>query len=133
MQAAEIACDGDGQSGFRVEVLYVRGAEVASRFSEFLPSFRTWAGDADAIFQASAAETGGVRSLRFVQDAACQPAVTEVVVSPDNIADFWSTVADLQAQGFNRTDRIYLMFADANDLCGYRLAVARRPARRQQC
>ncbi len=119
IQAAAIACDGDGQSGFRVQVLYVRSAEVASRFSEFLPSFRGWAGDANDIFSASAAETGGSRSLRFVQDATCLPAVTEVVVSPSSIGDFWDTVADLRGQGYTRTDRIYLMFTDATDLCGY--------------
>jgi len=119
VQAAAISCDGDGQSGFRVQVLYVRSTEVASRYSQFLPSFRGWAGDADDIFQASAAETGGSRSLRFVQDATCQPSVTEVVVSPSTIGDFWNTVADVKAQGFNRTDRIYLMFTDATALCGY--------------
>lgn len=119
IQAAAIDCDGDGQSGFRVQVLYVRSSDVASRYSEFLPSFRGWAGDANDIFRDSAAETGGSRSLRFVQDASCQPNVTEVVVSPGNISDFWDTVADLRGQGYNRTDRIYLMFTDANDLCGY--------------
>jgi hypothetical protein len=119
MQASSISCDGDGQSGFRVQVLYVRSADVASRYVVFLPSFRGWTGDADDIFRASAAETGGSRSLRFVQDGSCQPTVTEVVVSPSNIGDFWNTVADLRSQGYNRTDRIYLMFADANDLCGY--------------
>jgi len=119
IQASAISCDGDGQSGYRVQVLYVHSADVASRLNEFLSSFRGWAGDANDIFRASAAETGGSRSLRFVQDATCQPTVTEVVVSPSNISDFWNTVADLQGQGYNRTDRIYLMFADANDLCGY--------------
>ena len=119
IQASAISCDGDGQSGFRVQLLYVRGADVASRYSEFLPSFRGWAGDANDIFSASAAETGGSRSLRFVQGASCQPDVTEVVVSPSSISDFWDTVADLQGQGYNRTDRIYLMFTDDTDLCGY--------------
>lgn len=119
MQASSISCDGDGQSGFRVQVLYVRGADVASRYTEFLPSFQGWAGDANDIFRASATETGGSRSLRFVQDATCQPTVTEVAVSPGNMGNFWDTVADLRSQGYNRTDRIYLMFADANELCGY--------------
>lgn len=116
---AAMACDSDGQSGFRVQVLYVRGADVASRYNEFLPSLQRWASDANDIFQASAAETGGSRGLRFVQDATCQPSVTEVVISPSHTANFWDTVADLQGQGFTRQDRIYLLFTDATNFCGY--------------
>jgi hypothetical protein len=80
-EMAGIDCDGDGQSGYRVQVLYVRGSDVASRYTQYLNSIRGWAGEADQIFQASAAETGGNRNLRFVQDADCRPLVPEVVVS----------------------------------------------------
>ena len=117
-QDTAITCEGDGQSGYRVQILYVHASDVPSRYGEYAASFRAWAADADQIFQTSAAETGGERSLRFAHDASCQPAVTEVVVSPDGDGNFWTTVDELKSQGFSRTDRIYLSFVDARAYCG---------------
>jgi hypothetical protein len=117
-QDTRVTCDGDGKSGFRVQVLYVHAADVQSRYADYVSSFQAWAAEADQVFQASAAETGGKRSLRFVHDASCEPTVAEVVVSPDGDGDFWKTVDELQSQELNRTDRIYLSFVDANSYCG---------------
>jgi hypothetical protein len=117
-QATKVACDGDGKRGFRVQVLYVRASDVQSRYADYVTSIQAWAADADQIFRESAAETGGKRSLRFVHDSNCQPTVHEVVVSPEGDGDFWRTVDELQSQGLNRTDRIYLSFVDANTYCG---------------
>jgi hypothetical protein len=119
-EMATMTCEGDGQSGYRIQVLYVRGSDVSSRYSQYLTSIRGWAGEADLIFQDSAAETGGSRNLRFVQDADCLPIVPEVVVSPNGDESFNATITDLQAQGFNRTDRIYLAFVDTTGagICG---------------
>jgi hypothetical protein len=116
--AGGIACDGDGTTGDRVEVLYVHATDVRSRYETYLPSIRAWAADADQIFAQSAAETGAGRNLRFVHDAACQISVDEVTISPDGGGDFWKMVDELQQQGFNRTDRIYLSFVDARVYCG---------------
>jgi hypothetical protein len=119
-EMAGIACDGDGQSGYRVQVLYVRAADVSSRYTQYLDSIRGWAGEADQIFQASAAETDGSRNLRFVQGTDCRPLVPEVVVSPVGDGSFNATIDDLRSLGFNRTDRIYLAFVDTTGakICG---------------
>jgi hypothetical protein len=118
-QAAILACDGDGQNGFRVQILYVRASDTPNRFAEFLPSIRAWAAEENEIVQLSAAETGGIRQIRFVQDpATCQPAVVEAVVSPDGLANFWTMIGELQGLGFQRTDRIYQAFVDATNYCG---------------
>ena len=53
-----IACDGDGITGKRVQVMYVHGSGTPSRYAQFLESFRTWAAGVDAIYDASAQETG---------------------------------------------------------------------------
>ena len=111
-QMAGIACDGDGQSGFRVQVLYVHGSDVDSRNDRFRLSIQGWAGAMDQIFQASAAETGGVRDVRFVHDANCQPIVEAVEVSPAGDGNFGATIAELRNQRYNRTDRVYLAFVD---------------------
>jgi hypothetical protein len=115
-----LSCDGDGQSGYRVQVLYVRGSDVPSHYTRYLASIRGWTAEADAIFQTSAAATGGTRSVRFVHDAICQPTVTEVVLSPAGDGAFGTTIAELQSQGYTRTDRIYLAFVDttAAGMCG---------------
>jgi hypothetical protein len=119
-ETAAIACDGDGQSGYRIQVLYVRGSDVPSRYSQYLNSIRGWTGEADQIFQASAADTGGSRNLRFVQDAGCLPVVPEVVVSPAGDGSLNDTINDLRSRGYNRTDRIYLAFVDTTTagICG---------------
>jgi hypothetical protein len=109
----ELTCDGDGQSGPRVQVLYARGSNVPSRHTAFLASFRAWALDVDAVFQESAAAAGGARRVRFVTSPGCQIDVPEAVLSPAGDDSFDAMAAELKAQGFNRTNRKYLVFLDA--------------------
>jgi len=118
-QAAAIACDGDGQSGYRTQVLYVRGSDRPDNYAASVPSIMAWAAETDVIFRASAAETGPTRSLRFVQDpATCRPTAANVVLSPAGDGNFSTTINELWAKGYNRQDRIYLMFVDAYYGCG---------------
>ena len=119
-EMAAIACDGDGRSGYRVQVLYVHASNVESRYEQFRLSIQGWSGQMDRIFQASAAETGGARRVRFVHDASCQPIVTTVTVTPAGDGSFDTTITELKNQGYNRADRIYLAFVDttAAGICG---------------
>ena len=118
-ETAALACDGDGESGFRTQILYVRADDVPSRYDQYLPSFQAWAAEADQIFQESSAETGGLRRLRFVQDpTSCEPTVEPVVVSAAGDGNFDTTINELVNQGYDREDRIYLAFVDANVYCG---------------
>lgn len=103
--SSDIACAGDGESGPRIEVLYARASNVPDRYSTYLASFRTWVGDADSYFGASAAETGGRRRLRFVHNASCALVVHNVVLSPTGDDSFNNTVTELQAAGYTRDDR----------------------------
>jgi hypothetical protein len=116
--SGDVQCDGDGSSGKRVQVLYVRAANVASRYSTYVASFRAWAADMDRIYRQSAAETFGMRHVRFVTDAACNLVIPEVVISAGADADFGSSTNALAALGYNRSDRKYVMFVDANVYCG---------------
>jgi hypothetical protein len=111
--ATQLDCTGDGESGARVQVLYVSTA--LSRYDEVLPSLRGWTAGVDAIVNDSAAETGGVRHVRFAHDASCAPTIPEVHVTH---TDFNGMIGDLRAQGFNRTDRHYVIWADATVYCG---------------
>lgn len=114
-----VPCDGDGTSGNRVQVLYVHAG--TDRFTQYLESFRTWSAGIDTIYNASAAQTGGERHVRFVTEAVggeCRAVVTKVAVSAGALGNFGSANRELAAQGFNRRDRKYVIFADSKVYCG---------------
>ncbi|MFC9327053.1 RICIN domain-containing protein [Kitasatospora sp. NPDC057015] len=112
-----VVCDGDGTTGNRVQVLYLH-APGQDRFAQYLPSFKKWAADTDAIYNASAGETGGVRHVRYVTAADCTVSVLDVEISAAALHEFGSANDALAAQGYNRRDRKYMIFADAQVYCG---------------
>ncbi|MEV6846902.1 RICIN domain-containing protein [Actinoplanes sp. NPDC051411] len=118
MGAHDVACESDGHDSKRVQVLYLQQFGTVSRYTDFLGSIRTWATGVDQIFDASAAETGGSRHIRFVTTPQCQIDVDEVQLPVGALDSFTNTIAALQKLGYNRTDRKYLMFTDANVYCG---------------
>jgi hypothetical protein len=117
-RAEGTVCAGDGSSGPRVQLLYANITGKPDRYATYASSFQTWAAAMDAVFDASAAETGGSRRIRFVHDAACTPTVTRITLSQAAADNFQTTVDELSAKGFNRNDRKYLVWMDANVYCG---------------
>jgi hypothetical protein len=113
-----VVCEGDGQSGKRVQVLYVREATTASRFSTYLGSFQKWAAGVDAIYDSSAKETGGSRHLRYVTTADCQVDVREVEIPAGKLSDFGTGNSEIAKLGYNRGDRKYMIFAESKVYCG---------------
>lgn len=116
----DVACEGDGVSGNRTQVIYARASNNPNgdRYGAYLATFRQLSAGVDTIYDASAAETGGSRRVRFVTDANCAITVQNVVLSTSGADSFDKTISELQAQGYNRGDRKYLVFMDANVLCG---------------
>jgi len=112
-----ILCDGDGQAGNRVQMVYVHPPGT-DRYAAMLATFRTVAAEVDDIYNRSAQATGGTRHVRYVTDASCQVSVLNVQVSAASLATFGEFVTALQAQGHNRTDRKYLAFVEATVFCG---------------
>ncbi|MGQ0602842.1 MAG: RICIN domain-containing protein, partial [Anaerolineales bacterium] len=113
-----LTCDGDGVTGYRAQAIYARAADRADRFAQYTTSLRNWVRDVDTIFEQSAAETGGWRKVRWVHDAGCEAVLLNVVLSNTADDNFTNTINELRAQGYNRTDRKYLIFMDATILCG---------------
>jgi hypothetical protein len=111
-----VACIGDGTSGKRVQVMYVRASDQPDRYAAYVASIRSWVADTDTIFNASAA--GGYRRIRFVTDAGCNLSVLNVVLSPTGDDTFTNTTDELAAMGYNLPSRKYLLFVDANVYCG---------------
>jgi hypothetical protein len=81
-------------------------------------SIRQWAAETDSVFQASAAKTGGTRRVRFVTDGNCDLVVARVSLSAQGDDTFNNTIAELTTQGYNRSDRKYLVWMDSTLLCG---------------
>ncbi|MEU4215951.1 RICIN domain-containing protein [Actinoplanes sp. NPDC026623] len=120
----DVACEGDGRTGKRVQVLYLHEFGTPSRYTDFLGSLRTWSAGVDQIFDASAAETGGSRHVRFVTTPQCRVDVAEVQLPEAALESFTGNIDALKTLGYNRTDRKYLIFADANVYCGIATFVA---------
>lgn len=112
--APAVTCDGDGESGKRVQALYVYVTGRQNRRSTYLSSFRTWAANVDGMFQASAAETGGTRRLRWVTGSDCLLSVPAVALSSAAETSFGASIAELGALGYNRADRKYLVWFDSD-------------------
>lgn len=116
--APGIACYGDGQSGNRVQAVYAVPADRPDRYDQVVASIRQWAAETDAVFQQSAAKTGGVRRIRFVTDSACNLVVQRVRLTSAGDDTFDTTLAEFQAQGLNASNRKYLVWMDSTVLCG---------------
>jgi hypothetical protein len=115
---APVTCDGDGTTGKRVQVIYAHPSTVADQYATYMTSFQQWAADADSDFNVSAQQTGGTRHVRYVTDPNCMPVVLDVTLSATGANDFGTTINELTAQGYNRTDRKYMLFVDAAVYCG---------------
>jgi hypothetical protein len=113
-----VICNGDGVSGPRVQIAYVRETDRPDRYAEYLESIRVWVSDMDEIFFASARETDGDVRVRFVTSAGCVIDVLNIVVPAGANADLGTTINALRTLKHNRVDRKYLLFVDANVYCG---------------
>ena len=111
-------CTGDGVGGNRVQAVYAYPAGGSDNHDEIAPFIRLWAGVVDTVFNDSAAETGGVRHVRFVTDPDCTLDVATATLTPAGVASLAGTASELAAQGFDRPDRKYLVWVDAYVFCG---------------
>jgi hypothetical protein len=128
MGTHDVACAGDGRGGKRVQTIYLHEFGTPSRYTDFVGSIRTWSAGVDQIFDASAAETDGSRHVKFVTTPQCRVNVAEVQVPDGSLASFSRTIGALKKLGYNRTDRKYLIFADAKIYCGIATYIADRRA-----
>ena len=113
-----VLCLDDGESGPRVQLVYVRRNDRASRLPELLPTFRRLAAEMDLIFNQSAQKTGGTLRVRYLTDANCQVDVEELAVNPPSLQGFGSLIQKMQYAGYNDLDRKYLMLVDDRVFCG---------------
>jgi len=113
--ATAVPCIGDGKAGDRIQAVYAHPAFAPDRFNQVAPLIRQWAAQVEETYERSAAETGGSRQIRWVTDSSCQLAIRDVVARSDTIDH---TILDLKIQQLTAHDRKYLVWMDANVLCG---------------
>lgn len=116
--ASPITCDGDGVSGNRIQAIYARASDQPDRYSQYLASIKGWAAGVNNVFIESGLQNGSARNLRWVHDANCYVTVANVVLSPTGDDSINTTMSELQSQGYNKADRKYLIWLDANVYCG---------------
>jgi hypothetical protein len=116
--SATVPCYGDGTTGDRIQAIYAHASDTPDRYASLASLFPQWAANADAVFNNSAAKTGGIRHLRFVTDAGCNLSVARVTLSPTGDDNMSNTELELQSLGFDRSDRKYIVWTDANVYCG---------------
>lgn len=109
---APLTCVGDGQDGPRVQVLHLRADTQMGRYDKANPPITRWLGEVDAAF------LEGGRRVRWVTDAGCVPVVPVVTVPQMALVEFADTITTLQGMGYDREDRIYVLFTDAERYCG---------------
>lgn len=120
-------CEGDGTSGKRVEVLYLYNTGKPSRYGTFLLSMRAMLSMVDDVYNDSARRYGESRHIRFVTQAngtSCDIAIREIGLAPGVIGDAGAARAAIEAMGYNKPGRDYLMLGDPKvadsdpDVCG---------------
>ena len=115
---SSVPCIGDGRTGNRVQAIYAHRQGGTDRFTSIAPMVRTWAAEVNDVYNASAAETGGSRQVRFVTSN-CQIKVLDVALPGTATgSNFTATVNALRNKGFKAKNRKYLVWMDANRFCG---------------
>lgn len=109
-----IPCIGTGNNGNRVEVIYAYSQSAGSRYAEAVPLIKAMVASMGREISASAGETGGQRHVRWLANAQCQLIVRNVGLARSAQEDYFFLKSDLQALGYNRTTRKYLVFWDGD-------------------
>ncbi|MEV0385026.1 RICIN domain-containing protein [Nonomuraea sp. NPDC050643] len=119
---AGIPCVGDGVSGKRVEVLYVREPAMPDRYDLLSPMFQAWLANADDVYNDAAAKNGKSRHIRYATEAVsgggCRIAVRRVEVPVGSLVTFADGITAVKALGYDKADRRYLMLTESTVVCG---------------
>lgn len=115
---AATSCSDPGTDGNRVVLVYAHASDKPDRYATYASTFRALAAHTDAVYYASAQQTGGARHIRFATDASCNLIINRVTLSTTGDDNLGNTVNELHAKGYNAPSRKYLVFMDANVYCG---------------
>jgi hypothetical protein len=121
-----LQCIGDGRSGKRVQLVYVRERSQPSGLALQMPYIQAIAAQVDLAFNLSAIKLapGDTRHVRFVTEATpagCKAVIVEAVVPDGTLSSprpFDATKQALLTLRFNSPDRKYLVFSEGEGEAG---------------
>jgi hypothetical protein len=111
-------CTRPGTTGNRIQAVYVYYGSLPNRIGTLKPYVIDAMKRANGIVSASAKQTGGSRQLRIATSDNCQPSVAVAHLPKSAAPSFAKTVAALSSRGYTKTNRKYMVFADARYICG---------------
>ena len=118
---AGIKCYGDGTSGIRVQAVYVRENATVTPpggLTARLDQIKTYAARVETEVSNSAQQTGGERHVKWVTNASCDLDIKQVTLASATSDNLTSNVLEMLNLGHDRSDRIYLMWVEAAEVCG---------------
>ncbi len=115
-------CFGTGSDGSRVQAIYVRQTGTTDNLAANRARFESIAQKIEAVYNQSAAKTGGSRFVRFVTtngSAGCGFSISTATVTATAMGDFGTLTNELSSAGFNSSSRHYLVWLDGGTAyCG---------------
>ena len=119
-ETAGISCQGDGQSGYRVQVIYAYDVSRGSQFDQVVGNIRITAAGADDLMRESSIAAGEEMHFLFVHDSQCNIDVQPVGFTTAQMQNFGTMIQAMYDGAQGRKDRIYLIFADTTSagICG---------------
>lgn len=108
-------CVGTGTDGRRVEMLYVHGQGTGD-LAGLRATFEAYSRSIVGTFVASS--QGQYRAPRLATTPDCRLLIADVTVSAAALSSFDTMIDELVTHGFNRGDRKYHAWVDANAYCG---------------
>ncbi len=118
-----VPCIGNGTEGARVQMVYARTAAQPDMSAIYEEDFQQRAAEMNAVVEASASKTGGVRKIRFVHNANCVPVINNVVITTEPTGSANELINELVGRGMRDDNRKYVVFVDSSSetqsWCGY--------------
>ena len=115
-------CVGTGSDGKRVQAMYVHAVGTADNLAANRTRFDSIATKIEAVYNQSAAKTGGSRFVRFVTSsgsAGCTLSILDIAVTSAAMSDFGTLTNELSTAGYNNTSRHYMIWLDGGSAyCG---------------
>ena len=113
-----VQCTGDNTSGPRVQAIYAYAADQPDRYAELNAHFQSIADNASNAVEASAQKTGGHAKLKWVTDDSCNIVVAKVKMRATQDDSFSETINAVQKAGFDDPSKKYLIWTEADLVCG---------------
>jgi len=107
-------CNGVGNDGSRVLIIYAYAAGAKDRGATYRKSFESIARRTNAVYYNSGVSSGGARQIRFHTNSQCRLTIVPETISGD-INSYGNIVSQLRSKGYTPATRKYLVQVDGGN------------------